>query len=193
MASKVCLPRPGLCAAAVTHRAICHINAGSAQSPEPSNHSRPQLGRAPRPQRRPRLPPAHITMTTPDIYQLALTITTGDAAETIRASDPASIVATVTTARPRNPARCSRARRCSSGHPQPHREATRRSCPLRNGNFSPAAQAPRLLKLGRRPAPRTYRFRGTIQHLDPLRPKLILKFFRRLQPGENPDTEMDAS
>src|SRR6202000_2545473 len=32
-----------------------------------------------------------------NIYQLPLTITTGDAAETIRASDPGSILATVTT------------------------------------------------------------------------------------------------
>jgi len=123
------------------------------------------------------------------VYQLPLTITTGEAAETIRASDPASIVATVTT---------------SSGpailHDAVAREDVRQAIlqlieenaqlSTRNGilvghNSSAFAEA-----RGTDPLPaRT----GSAEQSNTsilYDAKLILKLFRRLQPGENPDTEI---
>jgi len=124
-----------------------------------------------------------------NVYQLALTITTGDAAEMVRASDPASIVATVATGN--GPAVL---------HDAVANEDVRQAIlhlievngelPTRNG-----------ILVGRRSSVYT-EARGT----DPLPArtgsaeqsntsilydaKLIMKLFRRLQPGENPDTEI---
>jgi maltose alpha-D-glucosyltransferase / alpha-amylase len=123
------------------------------------------------------------------VYQLALTITTGEAAEAIRASDPATIVATVTTAS--GPAIL---------HDAVAREDVRQAVlhlieangelPTRNG-----------VLVGHRSSAFA-EFRGT--DALPARTgsaeqsntsilydaRLILKLFRRLQPGENPDTEI---
>jgi maltose alpha-D-glucosyltransferase/alpha-amylase len=123
------------------------------------------------------------------VYQFPFTITSGEAAETIRASDPASILATVTT---------------SSGpaivHDAVAREDVRQAIlqlieanaqlSTRNGvlvghNSNAFAEA-----RGSDPLPaRT----GSAEQSNTsilYDAKLILKLFRRLQPGENPDTEI---
>jgi maltose alpha-D-glucosyltransferase / alpha-amylase len=124
------------------------------------------------------------------VYQLALTITTGEAAETIRASDPTSIVATVTTA---------------AGHAILHdaiaREDVRQAIlklieakttlPSRVGVL--AGHPSNIfteVRGGDEPLPgRT----GSAEQSNTsilYGAKLILKLFRRLQPGENPDAEI---
>jgi maltose alpha-D-glucosyltransferase/alpha-amylase len=123
------------------------------------------------------------------VYQLALTITTGEAAETIRASDPASIVATVTTA---------------AGHAILHdavaREDVRQAIlklieaeaelPTRNGVL--AGHRSRAFAELRGDEILPARSGSAEQSNTSILygSKLILKLFRRLQPGENPDTEI---
>jgi maltose alpha-D-glucosyltransferase/alpha-amylase len=123
------------------------------------------------------------------VYQLALTITTGEAAETIRASDPASIVATVSTSN--GPAIL---------HDAVAREDVRQAIlnlieanaelPTRNGvlvghQSSAFAEIrgtdPLSARTGSAEQSNTSILYGA---------KLIMKLFRRLQPGENPDTEI---
>jgi maltose alpha-D-glucosyltransferase/alpha-amylase len=123
------------------------------------------------------------------VYQLPLTITTGEAAEAIRASDPTSILATVTT---------------SSGpailHDAVAREDVRQAIlqlieanshlPTRYGTFvghrsSAFAEA---RGTGLLPARTGSAEQSNTSILYDA--KLILKLFRRLQPGENPDTEI---
>jgi maltose alpha-D-glucosyltransferase/alpha-amylase len=124
-----------------------------------------------------------------DVYQLALTITTGDAVEMIHASDPGSIVATVTT---------------SSGpailHDAIAREDVRQAI-LQLIEIGAELQTRNGSLIGRSSSAFT-EARGT--DLLPARTgsaeqsntsilydaRLILKLFRRLQPGENPDTEI---
>jgi maltose alpha-D-glucosyltransferase / alpha-amylase len=123
------------------------------------------------------------------VYQLALTITTGEAAETIRASDPASIVATVTT---------------SDGpailHDAVAREDARQAIlnlieangelSTRNGVLVGHSSDAFAEIRGTGPLPaRT----GSAEQSNTsilYDAKLIMKLFRRLQPGENPDTEI---
>jgi maltose alpha-D-glucosyltransferase / alpha-amylase len=126
---------------------------------------------------------------TTGVYQLALTITTGEAAETIRASDPASIVATVTTAT--GPAIL---------HDAVAREDVRQAIlslieadaefPTRNGVLVGHRSSAFAEARGTDPLPaRT----GSAEQSNTsilYDAKLILKLFRRLQPGENPDTEI---
>jgi maltose alpha-D-glucosyltransferase / alpha-amylase len=124
-----------------------------------------------------------------NIYQLPLTITTGEAAETIRASDPGSILATVST---------------SSGpailHDAVAREDVRQALlefieanvnlPTRNGVLVGRSGSAFAEAHGIDPLPaRT----GSAEQSNTsilYDAKLILKLFRRLQPGENPDTEI---
>jgi maltose alpha-D-glucosyltransferase / alpha-amylase len=123
------------------------------------------------------------------VYQLALTITTGEAAEAIRASDPASIVATVTT---------------SSGpailHDAVAREDVRQA--ILNLIEANSELPTRSGVLVGHTSSAFAEVRGT-DHL-PARigsaeqsntsilydARLIMKLFRRIQPGENPDTEI---
>ena len=123
------------------------------------------------------------------VYQLALTITTGEAAEIIRASDPASIVATVTTAN--GPAIL---------HDAVAREDVRQAIlhlieanaelPTRNGVLVGHRSSAFAAARGADPLPaRT----GSAEQSNTsilYDAKLIMKLFRRLQPGENPDTEI---
>jgi len=124
-----------------------------------------------------------------NIYQLALTITTGEAAETIRASDPASIVATVSTSN--GPAVL---------HDAVAREDVRQAIlnlieanaelPTRNGVLVCHHSSAFTEIRGTDPLPaRT----GSAEQSNTsilYDAKLIMKLFRRLQPGENPDTEI---
>jgi maltose alpha-D-glucosyltransferase/alpha-amylase len=122
-------------------------------------------------------------------YQLALTITTGEEAETIRASHPGSIIATVTTVT--GPAIL---------HDAVAREDVRQAIlklieadgqlDTANGTLVgtrssafPEARGlePLSARTGSAEQSNTSILYGT---------KLILKLFRRLQPGENPDTEI---
>ncbi len=123
------------------------------------------------------------------VYQLALTITTGEAAETVRTSDPASIVATVTT---------------SDGpailHDAVAREDVRQAIlklieangelSTRNGVLVGHSSNAFAEIRGTGPLPaRT----GSAEQSNTsilYDAKLIMKLFRRLQPGENPDTEI---
>jgi maltose alpha-D-glucosyltransferase/alpha-amylase len=123
------------------------------------------------------------------VYQLALTITTGEAAETIRASDPASIIATVST---------------SNGpsilHDAVAHEDVRQAIlnlieanselPTRNGVLVGHRSSAFAEIRGTDPLPaRT----GSAEQSNTsilYDAKLILKLFRRLQTGENPDTEI---
>jgi maltose alpha-D-glucosyltransferase/alpha-amylase len=124
-----------------------------------------------------------------NVYQLALTITTGEAAETIRASDPASIVATVTTTN--GPAIL---------HDAVAREDVRQAIlhlieanaelPTRNGVLVGHRSSAFAEVRGTDALPaRT----GSAEQSNTsilYDAKLIMKLFRRLQPGENPDTEI---
>jgi maltose alpha-D-glucosyltransferase / alpha-amylase len=123
------------------------------------------------------------------VYQLALTISSGEAAETIRASDPGSIVATVAT---------------SDGpailHDAVAREDVRQAIldlieikgefATRNGVLIGHSSSAFAEARGTEPLPaRT----GSAEQSNTsilYDAKLILKLFRRLQPGENPDTEI---
>ncbi|XWK70761.1 hypothetical protein RBB80_06490 [Tunturiibacter gelidiferens] len=124
-----------------------------------------------------------------DIYQLALTISTGEVAEMVRASDPASIVATVST---------------SDGpailHDAVAREDVRQAIlhlietsgelPTRNGSLQGHSSSAFAEVRGTNPLPaRT----GSAEQSNTsilYDAKLIMKLFRRLQPGENPDTDI---
>jgi maltose alpha-D-glucosyltransferase/alpha-amylase len=123
------------------------------------------------------------------VYQLPLAITIGDAAETIRTTDPASIVAVVTT--PAGPAIL---------HDALAREEVRQSIldliaangelPTREGvllghrsDVFAAVRGDALLPARTGSAEQS----NTSILYDA---KLIMKLFRRLQPGENPDTEI---
>jgi maltose alpha-D-glucosyltransferase / alpha-amylase len=126
---------------------------------------------------------------TTGVYQLALTITTGEAAESVRASDPGSIVATVTTAS--GPAIL---------HDAVAREDVRQAIlhlieasaelPTRNGVVTGRSSTAFAQARGADLLPaRT----GSAEQSNTsilYDAKLILKLFRRLQPGENPDTEI---
>jgi maltose alpha-D-glucosyltransferase/alpha-amylase len=123
------------------------------------------------------------------VYQLPLTITFGEAAETIRASDPTSILATVTTAS--GPAIL---------HDAVAREDVRQAIlqlieanshlPTRYGTFVGHHSSAFAKARGADPLPaRT----GSAEQSNTsilYDAKLIMKLFRRLQPGENPDTEI---
>jgi maltose alpha-D-glucosyltransferase / alpha-amylase len=123
------------------------------------------------------------------VYQLSLTITTGEAAETVRASDPASILATVTTAK--GPAIL---------HDAVAREDFRQAIlnlveanaelPSANGVLIGHCSSAFAEARGTGPLPaRT----GSAEQSNTsilYNAKLIMKIFRRLQPGENPDTEI---
>jgi maltose alpha-D-glucosyltransferase / alpha-amylase len=123
------------------------------------------------------------------VYQLPLAITIGEAAETIRTTDPASIVAVVTT--PAGPAIL---------HDALAREEVRQSIldliaangelPTREGvllghrsDAFAAVRGDALLPARTGSAEQS----NTSILYDA---KLIMKLFRRLQPGENPDTEI---
>ncbi len=126
---------------------------------------------------------------TTSVYQLGLTLTTGEAAETIRASDPASIVATVTT---------------SSGPAILHdavahedvRQAilhlieTNAELPTRNGVLVGRRSNAFAEVRGADPLPARIASAEQSNTSILYDAKLILKLFRRLQPGENPDTEI---
>ena len=126
---------------------------------------------------------------TTSVYQLGLTLTTGEAAETIRASDPASIVATVTT---------------SSGPAILHdavahedvRQAilhlieTNAELPTRNGVLVGRRSNAFAEARGADPLPARIASAEQSNTSILYDAKLILKLFRRLQPGENPDTEI---
>jgi maltose alpha-D-glucosyltransferase / alpha-amylase len=124
-----------------------------------------------------------------DVYQLALTISKGEAAEMVRTSDPASIVATVTT---------------SDGpavlHDAIAREDVRQailqlietdgSLSTQNGTLNGHKSSGFAAARGTEPLPaRT----GSAEQSNTsilYDAKLIMKLFRRLQQGENPDTEI---
>jgi maltose alpha-D-glucosyltransferase / alpha-amylase len=124
-----------------------------------------------------------------DVYQLPLTLTIGDLAETIRATDPASIVAVVTT--PAGPAIL---------HDALAREDVRQSIlnlieanselPAHKGVLCGHRSNALVEVRGDTPLPaRT----GSAEQSNTsilYDTKLIMKLFRRLQPGENPDTEI---
>ncbi|HXC97550.1 MAG TPA: maltose alpha-D-glucosyltransferase [Edaphobacter sp.] len=122
-------------------------------------------------------------------YQLALTITTGEEAETIRASNPGSIIATVTTAA--GPAILhdavarEDARQAILNLIETNGEVLTTNGALVGRRSSVFTEARGLEPLSGRTGSaeqsNTSILYGT---------KLILKLFRRLQPGENPDTEI---
>ncbi len=124
-----------------------------------------------------------------NVYHLALTLSTGETADTIRASDPASIVATVAT--PNGPAIL---------HDAITREDARQAIlslietngelATHNGVLIGRKSTAFTEARGTEPLPaRT----GSAEQSNTsvlYDSKLILKLFRRLQPGENPDTEI---
>jgi len=126
---------------------------------------------------------------TTDVYQLGLTITTGEAAEIIRAADPASIVATVTTSA--GPAILHDAIASEDARQAIlHLIETNRELNTRNGVLVGHRSSAFAEIRGTGPLPaRT----GSAEQSNTsilYDTKLIMKLFRRLQPGENPDTEI---
>jgi maltose alpha-D-glucosyltransferase / alpha-amylase len=124
-----------------------------------------------------------------DVYQLGLTITTGDAAEIIRAADPASIVATVTTSD--GPAILHDAIASEDARQAIlHLIETGGEINTRNGVLVGHRSSAFTKARGTGPLPaRT----GSAEQSNTsilYDAKLIMKIFRRLQPGENPDTEI---
>jgi maltose alpha-D-glucosyltransferase / alpha-amylase len=123
------------------------------------------------------------------VYQLALTLTTGEAAETIRASDPASIVATVTTSD--GPAILHDAvaredvRQAILHLIEANAELTTRNGALIGHSSSAFAEARGIEPLPARTGSAEQSNTSILYDA-----KLIMKLFRRLQPGENPDTEI---
>ena len=123
------------------------------------------------------------------VYQLALTITTGEAAETIRASDPASIVATVTTSN--GPAVLHDAvaredvRQAILNLIEANAELPTRDGVLVGDRSSAFAEARGIVPLPARTGSAEQSNTSILYGA-----KLIMKLFRRLQPGENPDTEI---
>jgi maltose alpha-D-glucosyltransferase/alpha-amylase len=126
---------------------------------------------------------------TTSVYQLALTITTGEAAEAIRASDPASIVATVTTSN--GPAILHDAvaredvRQAILTLIETNAELLTRNGVLIGHSSTAFAEA---RGTGALPARTGSAEQSNTSILYDAR--LIMKLFRRLQPGENPDTEI---
>ncbi len=126
---------------------------------------------------------------TTSVYQLALTITTGEAAETIRASEPASIVATVTTSN--GPAILHDAiaredvRQAILALIATNAERLTRNGVLIGHSSTAFAEA---RGTGALPARTGSAEQSNTSILYDAR--LIMKLFRRLQPGENPDTEI---
>jgi maltose alpha-D-glucosyltransferase / alpha-amylase len=124
-----------------------------------------------------------------NVYQLALTIAIGEAAETIRASDPASIVATAVTAE--GPAIL---------HDAVTREDFRQAilnlieanAELPTGNGVLIGHCSSAFAEARGTSPLPARTGSAEQSNTSILydAKLIMKIFRRLQPGENPDTEI---
>ena len=122
-----------------------------------------------------------------DTYQLPLTLTSGADADAIRTSAPSSILATLTT--PSGPAilhDATRPRRRSPDPAHPDRNRRNRWADTITGHKSTAFAVAR----GTDPLPaRT----GSAEQSNTsilYDGKLIMKLFRRLQPGENPDTEI---
>ncbi len=123
------------------------------------------------------------------VYQLALTVTTGEAAEIIRASDPGTIVATVSTAQ--GPAIL---------HDAIANEDVRQAIlslietngqlPTRNGVLVGHTSSVFSEVRGTEPLPARIASAEQSNTSILYDAKLILKLFRRLQPGENPDTEI---
>ena len=124
-----------------------------------------------------------------DSYHLALTITTGEEAETIRASNPGSIIATVTTttgpailhdAVAREDVRQAILTLVETDGQLDTTTGTLVGC--KSTAFAEArGLEPLPARTGSAEQSNTSILYGT---------KLILKLFRRLQPGENPDTEI---
>jgi len=123
------------------------------------------------------------------VYQLALTISKGEAAETIRASDPASIVATVTTSE--GPAVLHDAVAIEEVRQATlHLIEANAELPTQHGVLTGHRSSAFAEVRGTDPLPgRT----GSAEQSNTsvlYDAKLIMKLFRRLQPGENPDTEI---
>jgi maltose alpha-D-glucosyltransferase/alpha-amylase len=124
-----------------------------------------------------------------DIYQLPLTISTGEEVENIRTAAPGSIIATLTT--PTGPAILHDAvaredlRQSLLSLIEDNSEVSAHSGTLQSQRSSAFAEA-----RGTGPLPaRT----GSAEQSNTsilYDSKLIMKLFRRLQPGENPDTEI---
>jgi maltose alpha-D-glucosyltransferase / alpha-amylase len=123
------------------------------------------------------------------VYQLALTITTGDAAEMIRTTDPANIVATVATGNGPTILHDAIAR-------EDVRQAilrlieTNGELRTRNGVLVGHRSSAFATARGTDPLPARA---GSAEQSNTsilYDAKLIMKLFRRLQPGENPDTEI---
>jgi maltose alpha-D-glucosyltransferase/alpha-amylase len=124
-----------------------------------------------------------------DIYQLPLTISTGEEVEHIRAAAPGSIIATLTT--PTGPAIL---------HDAVAREDLRQALlslievngeiPTQHGLIQSRSSSAFAATRGTDPLPaRT----GSAEQSNTsilYDARLIMKLFRRLQPGENPDTEI---
>ena len=94
--------------------------------------------------------------------------------------------------RPRHPPRRDRPRRCPPGHPSTHRNRTPH-LPTRSGSLSPATRQQRASAAARRGTDPLPARTGSAEQSNTsilYDQKLILKLFRRLQPGENPDTEI---
>ncbi len=124
-----------------------------------------------------------------NIYQLPLTITTGEAAETIRASDPASILATVSTSN--GPAILHDAV-AREGVRQAILQLIETNAQLSTRNGVLVARSSNAFA-GARGADSLPARTGSAEQSNTsilYDAKLILKLFRRLQPGENPDTEI---
>jgi len=144
---------------------------------------------------------------TPDIYQFPLALTIGPEVDAIRANAPASVLATLSTARgpailhdatAREDVRQALLSIIETGAtltastpnptttPQPSNLEPRTSNPSLSGHRSSAFAAAR----GTGPLPA---HTGSAEQSNTsilYNRKLILKLFRRLQPGENPDTEI---
>ncbi|WP_213805018.1 maltose alpha-D-glucosyltransferase [Granulicella sp. dw_53] len=124
-----------------------------------------------------------------DAYQLPLAISADEAAETIRAADPASIVATVST--PNGPAILHDAvgredvRQAILALIETNGELKTRAGTLRGQKSSAFAEV-------RGDGPLPARVGSAEQSNTSILydAKLIMKLFRRLEPGENPDTEI---
>jgi maltose alpha-D-glucosyltransferase/alpha-amylase len=123
------------------------------------------------------------------VYQLPLTITIGEAAETIRTADPATIVAVVTT--PTGPAIVHDALACEDVR-QAILALIESNAELSTRNGVLAGHCSNAFAEARGDAPLPARTGSAEQSNTSILydAKLIMKLFRRLQPGENPDTEI---
>jgi len=124
-----------------------------------------------------------------DIYQLPLTISTGEEAENIRIAAPASAIATLTT--PNGPAVLHDAvAREDLRQVLLHLIETNGEVPTQNGllKFQSSSAFAEARGTGALPARTGSAEQSNTSILYDSR--LIMKLFRRLQPGENPDTEI---